>query len=146
MTALNPIPSNIIPITAIGIVLPPFSLVILAFLWYRLGTDSTVVLKFTTYALLSLLPFLLNLVVQRYCRGVVLPGSGLIAVLTFWVLSIAPLVYTLVTLDKIEIQIALALPSILIGGFYVSATLYMVAALVCGVVSHYKVARGAPQL
>lgn len=129
MNTSNPIPDNIRPITAIGVVLPPFVIVILAFLWFRLGTSQTIIMGFAPYALLTLVPLILHTLVCRIGWRVPLPGSRLITAFIFWALAVGPLAVAIVTLETVELQIALALPLVLISGFYMSATMYLLTAL-----------------
>lgn len=131
MNTSNPIPDNIRPIVAIGTILPPFALVILAFLWAKLNSDTSVIVPYMAYTTLTLLPLLLNFYTCRRHKDTTLPGSGLAVAAVFWVLALLPLAGTMATLNNIDVQLALALPVVLIAGFYCSALAYLVSALVC---------------
>lgn len=130
-TTSNPIPDNIRPIVAIGSTLPPFTLVIMAFLWATHDTNVEVILPILGYCLLTLVPLLLNLFVQRKYAGSALPGQGLPVALLFWALSVLPLFGTMASLNNVDLQLALALPVVLISGFYTSSIVYLVSAIVC---------------
>ena len=131
MNTLNPVPDNIRPIVAIGSILPPFALVILAYLWFKLNSDTAVILGYLAYASLSLLPLILSLYARRAAKGVTLPGGGWVSGTVFWLIALIPLAGTMATLNNIDVQLALALPVVLIAGFYCSAIAYLVSALVC---------------
>jgi hypothetical protein len=130
-TTSNPIPDNLRPIVAIGSTLPPFTLVIMVFLWLKLNSDTAVILPILGFCLLTLVPLLLNLFVQRKYANVALPGENLPVALLFWVLAVLPLVGTMTSLSSIDVQMALALPVVLISGFYTSSIIYLVSAMVC---------------
>jgi hypothetical protein len=131
MTTTNPIPDSIRPIIAIGSVLPPFALIILAYLWHKLSSDTAIILTYLAYCSVTLLPFLLNAYLCRRHKGVALPGSGRVLSVLFWAIALAPIVGTMATLNNINLQLALALPVVLITGFFVSSLVYLVSALVC---------------
>jgi hypothetical protein len=130
-TTSNPIPDHIRPIVAIGSTLPPFTLVIMVFLWAKLNSDTAVILPILGYCLLTLVPLLLNLVVQRKFADGTLPGHGLLVALLFWALAVLPLFGTMASLNNIDVQLALALPVVLISGFYTSSIIYLVSAIIC---------------
>lgn len=130
-TTYNPIPDNMRPIVAIGSILPPFTLVIMAFLWAKLNTDTAVILPVFGYCLLTLVPLLLNFFVQRNYTGSALPGESLFVSLLFWALAVLPLAGTMASLNNIDVQLALALPVVLISGFYTSSIIYLVSAIIC---------------
>ena len=127
----NPIPDHIRPIVAIGAVLPPFAMVILAFLWIKLQTNSTVILPYLAYGSLTLVPMALNLFACYRFKGQALPGAGPMPAAVFWILAMVPLIGAMASLNNIDVQMALALPVVLITGFYVSAVIYLVSAMVC---------------
>jgi hypothetical protein len=130
-TTSNPIPDNLRPIVAIGSILPPFALVILAILWIRLQADTAAILPLLGKCLVTLVPLLLNLFVQRRHKDSTLPGQGLAVALVFWALALLPLLATLLSLNQIDQQLALALPLVLISGFYTSSIVYLVSAIIC---------------
>lgn len=130
-TTSNPIPDRLRPIVAIGSTLPPFTLVIMVFLWLKLNSDTAVILPILGFCLLTLVPLLLNLFVQRKYADVALPGESLPVALLFWVLAVLPLAGTMSSLSSIDVQMALALPVVLISGFYTSSIIYLVSAVVC---------------
>lgn len=130
-TTTNPIPDFLRPIVAIGSILPPFALVILAYLWVKLESNAAVILPVMGYCLITLIPLLLNLVVQRKYAVGELPGRGLPVALVFWILAVVPLFGTMASLNNIDVQLALALPVVLISGFYTSSIVYLVSAIVC---------------
>jgi hypothetical protein len=127
----NPIPDHIRPIVAIGTVLPPFALVILAYLWFKLQSDTAVILPYLAYCSLTLLPLALSLFAGYRFKGTALPGRGPVPAAVFWILALIPLASTMSTLNNIDVQLALALPVVLIAGFYVSTVIYLVSAMVC---------------
>lgn len=127
----NPIPDHIRPIVAIGAVLPPFALVILAYLWLKLQSDTAIILPYLAYCSLTLLPLALNLFACHRFKGTALPGRGTVPAIVFWILALVPLAGTMATMNNIDVQLALALPVVLIAGFYVSAVVYLVSAMVC---------------
>jgi hypothetical protein len=130
-TTSNPIPDNLRPVVAIGSTLPPFTLVIMTFLWMKLNSDTAVILPILAYCLLTLVPLLLNLFVQRKFANATLPGAGLPVALVFWLLAVLPLAGTMASLNNIDVQMALALPVVLISGFYTSSIVYLVSAIIC---------------
>lgn len=131
MHTSNPIPDNIRPIVAIGSILPPFAIIILAYLWVKLNTNTAVIVPYMAYATLTLLPLLLSLYARRAYKDLSLPGGGWVGATVFWLIALIPLAGTMATLNNIDVTLALALPVVLISGFYCSAVVYLVSALVC---------------
>jgi hypothetical protein len=131
-TTRNPIPDSIQPIVTIGSVLPPFALIILTFLWFKLNSNTEVIVPYLGYCSVTLLPLLLNWFARWKHGGTTLPAGGRFSAGVFWLIALAPVTLLMASLSNVDLQLALALalPSVLISGFYCSALAYLVTALV----------------
>jgi len=125
----SPIPDAMRPLVAIGTVLPPFVLVILAFLWYKLNSDPAVIGPVFAISFVSLVPLLLCGVARWQFKGEVLHGPGWLAPVFFYGAAVAPLATVMYSLPGIDLQTTLILPTILIVSFWNATVLYLSSAL-----------------